>query len=53
VCAFVEFWNRTLDGWAMKKASKDLRKQRSQLNASLGGLVGVGAVLAIAERRQA
>ncbi|MEX1006319.1 MAG: hypothetical protein WD271_00560 [Acidimicrobiia bacterium] len=50
VCAFVEFWNRAFVAWGMKKAAKELPKRRSKINSSLGGLVGVGAALAIAER---
>ena len=51
VCAFVEFWRRALLQWGMKKAAKQLtRRRRSAVNSSLGGLMGVGAALAIAER---
>jgi hypothetical protein len=51
-CAFVEFWRRAFLEWGMKKAAKELSK-RSPVSSSLGGLMGVGAALAIAEREPA
>jgi len=50
VCAFDEFWKRTLEGWGLTKAAKQLKKVRTAVNSSVGGLAGVGAALAIAER---
>lgn len=50
VCAFVEFWKQVLEGWGLKKAAKQLKRPRTAVNSSVGGLAGVGAALAIAER---
>jgi hypothetical protein len=51
VCAFMEFWKRTLDRLGMQEASKELTGLSSRVGMSVVGLSGVGAALAFAERR--